>query len=159
MKKLFILFIFLTSIIFAQNNDSIRIENLKSEINNLKNNVNESTYLIDKSSNINEIHFLSSDVYNFASNIADSIKIIYKLDCDDDYMYGAYMGMATIYSQTNPSISAVYYSLAASSIYNDDCSSPPNYYDNIKTIRDISERISKSNNLSSINTLSSVSNN
>ena len=151
MKNLFIYIVLLTNIVIAQNNDSIRIANVKYEINELKILLNNSTYLIDNSFNINEIHYLSSNVYKKSSSIADSIKSIYKLDCsDDDYLYGMYIGMSAAYSVSNPTLSVIYSSLATSSLLNDDCKSPPNYYDDIKEIRNLSDRISSTNNLKRI---------
>ncbi len=148
-KIIFIgLFSILTFSVLAQNQsiDTVRIQRLDSDIRLFIKDLSCFIVKVNSTENIDTINLLANKINRSSITLIDSINSLFKIDnSDDEIDAGMYYGLSAAFSQSFPSLSAVYLSMASSTIMNGDNS--PKYYSKLKEIRDITYRLSKKKKL------------
>lgn len=141
---------------FAQNQkiDSVRMQRLDTDIKLFISDLSNFILKVNSTDNVDTINSLADKINNSSITLIDSINHVFKINnSDDEIDAGMYYGLSAAFSQSFPSLSAVYSSMATSAIINEE--NLPKYYEKLKEVRDLTSRLSKKKKIIKLKQLNS----
>ncbi len=145
--KLFITILFSVYFVmpsFSQNTnmDTARLQRLDTDITEFIKHLGDFVASIKETKNVAEINKSANQINRSSIVLLDSINQVFDLNNSSDQINaGMFYGLSGAFSQSYPALSALYSSLASTTVMNSKVA--PKYYEILKDVRDTSYKMSK----------------